>query len=177
METATIESQSYLTFKLDQEIFGSTVNHVLEIIEVPKITKVPNAPTFMRGVINLRGRVLPVVDTRIKFGLPSVEDTVETCIVVLSIKVDGQEIVLGALVDAIKAVLEIEEDQIKPPPSIQSGYQSEFIDGMVKNEEDFILLLNMEKVFSTQEIVFLKEAEENSTTKEKNETKTKQHAK
>ncbi|MEM9391141.1 MAG: chemotaxis protein CheW [Bacteroidota bacterium] len=159
MESSVINSQSYLTFKLDDEIFGSTVNHILEIIEVPKITKVPNAPAFMRGVINLRGRVLPVIDTRIKFGMSSIEDTVDTCIVVLSVEVDNQEIILGALVDAIQAVIEIEDDEIQDPPSFQSGYQSDLITGMVKRNDDFILMLDMETVFSSQEIIVLKESE------------------
>lgn len=159
MESSVINSQSYLTFKLDDEIFGSTVNHILEIIEVPKITKVPNAPAFMRGVINLRGRVLPVIDTRIKFGMSSIEDTVDTCIVVLSVEVDNQEIILGALVDAIQAVIEIEDDEIQDPPSFQSGYRSDLITGMVKRNDDFILMLDMETVFSSQEIIVLKESE------------------
>lgn len=159
MESSVINSQSYLTFKLDDEIFGSTVNHILEIIEVPKITKVPNAPAFMRGVINLRGRVLPVIDTRIKFGMSSIKDTVDTCIVVLSVEVDNQEIILGALVDAIQAVIEIEDDEIQDPPSFQSGYRSDLITGMVKRNDDFILMLDMETVFSSQEIIVLKESE------------------
>ena len=141
------------------EIFGSSVSRVLEIIEVPKITKVPQAPEFMRGVINLRGRVLPVIDTRIKFGMPSIEDTVDTCIVVLTVEVDNQEIVLGALVDAIQAVLDIEDEEVQDPPAFQSGYRSELITGMVKRDNNFILMLDMEKVFSSQEIVLLKESE------------------
>ena len=166
MENLVINSQSYLTFKLDKEIFGSTVNRVLEIIEVPKITRVPQAPEFMRGVINLRGRVLPVIDTRIKFGMNSIEDTVDTCIVVLSVEVDNQELVLGALVDAIQAVLEIEDEEIQDPPAFQSGYHSDLITGMVKRDEDFILMLDMEKVFSSQEIIQLKESESFKTEKE-----------
>lgn len=158
MESSVINSQSYLTFKLDNEIFGSTVNRILEIIEVPKITKVPKAPVYMRGVINLRGRVLPVIDTRIKFGMPPIKDTVDTCIVVLNIEVDGQEITLGALVDAIQAVLEIEEREIQDPPAFGSGYRSDLLTGMVKKQDDFILVLDMEKVFSSQEIITLKES-------------------
>ncbi|MEM7106617.1 MAG: chemotaxis protein CheW [Bacteroidota bacterium] len=159
MESSVINSQSYLTFKLDNEIFGSSVNRVLEIIEVPKITRVPQAPEFMRGVINLRGRVLPVIDTRIKFGMSGIEDTVDTCIVVLNVEVDNQEIVLGALVDAIEAVLDIEDHEIQDPPAFQSGYRSDLITGMVKRDDNFILMLDMEKVFSSQEITMLKESE------------------
>ncbi|MEM6524527.1 MAG: chemotaxis protein CheW [Bacteroidota bacterium] len=166
MESSVINSQSYLTFKLDNEIFGSSVNRVLEIIEVPKITRVPQAPEFMRGVINLRGRVLPVIDTRIKFGMPGIEDTVDTCIVVLNVEVDNQEIVLGALVDAIQAVLDIEDEEVQDPPAFQSGYRSDLITGMVKREDNFILMLDMEKVFSSQEITMLKESESSKVEEE-----------
>ena len=178
METQVINSQSYLTFKLGHEIFGSVVNHVLEIIEVPKITEVPRSPQYMRGVINLRGSVLPVIDTRTKFGMEPVADTVNTCIVVLSLKVDNQEIVLGALVDAIQAVLEIEGHEVQDPPALGSGYRSDLISGMVKREDDFILILDLEKVFSTQEITVLKEAESNnSETEDTSEENNKNHKK
>ncbi|MEM9829135.1 MAG: chemotaxis protein CheW [Bacteroidota bacterium] len=170
MESSVITSQSYLTFKLDNEIFGSSVNRVLEIIEVPKITRVPQAPEFMRGVINLRGRVLPVIDTRIKFGMPGIEDTVDTCIVVLNVEVDNQEIVLGALVDAIQAVLDIEDQEIQDPPAFQSGYQSDLMTGMVKRDDNFILMLDMDKVFNSQEITMLKESD--SATIKQSEKKT-----
>ncbi|MGD1889831.1 MAG: chemotaxis protein CheW [Cyclobacteriaceae bacterium] len=173
MESSVINSQSYLTFKLDNEIFGSSVNRVLEIIEVPKITRVPQAPEFMRGVINLRGRVLPVIDTRIKFGMPGIEDTVDTCIVVLNVEVDNQEIVLGALVDAIQAVLDIEDQEIQDPPAFQSGYRSDLITGMVKQDDNFILMLDMDKVFSSQEITILKESDTTIVEKPKEKTVTK----
>ncbi len=159
METSVLSSQSYLTFKLDQEIFGSSVTHVLEILEVPKITKVPRSPDYLRGVINLRGSVLPVIDTRIKFGLPPIEDTVNTCIVVLNLKMDGQEITVGALVDAIQEVIEIEENQIMPPPSIGTSYADELLRGMFKLNDEFILILNMDQLLSISEIHQLKDSQ------------------
>jgi purine-binding chemotaxis protein CheW len=159
MEKVVLSSQSYLTFKLDKEIFGSSVSHVLEILEVPKITRVPRSPDYMRGVINLRGSVLPVIDTRIKFGLPPIKDTVNTCIVVLSLKLEGQEITLGALVDAIQEVIEIEEQEIQPPPSIGSSYANGLLTGMVKLNEEFILILNMDQVLSLDEVHQLKDSQ------------------
>lgn len=174
MESSVINSQSYLTFKLDKEIFGSTVNRVSEIVEVPKITKVPKAPEYMRGVINLRGKVLPVIDTRIKFGMTSVEDTVDTCIVVLDIEMEGENITIGALVDGVSEVLTIDDNRIEPAPSLGNKYKSEFIDGMYKNDEDFIMLLNIDKVFSGDEVVLLAESaetEKEESKKKKNEKK------
>lgn len=155
METVTVTSQSYLTFWLDDELFATSVADVSEILELSKITKVPRAPHFMRGVINLRGIVLPVVDTRLKFGLEKIPDTVNTCILVLNLTIDGQQIVLGAIVDSVQEVLEIDAAGIQPAPSIGSRYKSGFINGMVKHQDQFIMLLNIGLVFSTEELSIL----------------------
>jgi len=148
---------SYLSFKLGDEEFAAHVGKVLNILELTKITEVPKAPDYMKGVINLRGTVLPVVDTRIKFGMTPTEYTTNTCIVVMEVELDNDMVQVGALVDAVQAVLEIDDSQIQPPPSIGSKYKSEFIYGMVKVDEKFIMLLDMEKVFSSDEIVSLQE--------------------
>jgi purine-binding chemotaxis protein CheW len=134
------------------------VAKVLEILEVPKITKVPKSPAYLRGVVNLRGSVLPVIDSRSKFGLPPTEDTINTCIIVLSIQLENETLVLGALVDAVQEVLEIGPELTKPAPAIGSKYRAEFIDGMVKINEQFLMLLNLDKVFSSDELVFVQEA-------------------
>src|SRR3954464_1647295 len=97
---------SYLTFKLDDEIFAANVSKVIEILEIPKITKVPRSPEFMRGVVNLRGNVLSVIDSRTKFGLPPVADTINTCIIVMIVNVDGQDMTMGVIVDAVQEVME-----------------------------------------------------------------------
>ena len=155
--TQTDTLNSYLTFQLGEELFAANVGKVLEILEIPKITKVPRSPDFMRGVINLRGSVLPVIDTRSKFGLPQTNDTVNTCIIVLSVALDGQDITIGAISDSVHEVIEIEENQMQPAPSIGSKYKSEFIDGMVKRDEHFIMILNMDKIFSSDEASILQE--------------------
>ncbi len=161
------KNESYLTFKLGNEVFGASVKHVLEIIEVPRITQVPKAPKFMRGVVNLRGKVLPVVDTRVKFGMKTTKDTVDTCIVVLTIQTETQEIILGALVDAIDAVLEINHQDIQAPPVYETGYNSDLLTGMFKREENFILILDFRKVFSNAEILELTRPEETPESKQK----------
>src|SRR5687768_13879314 len=106
METVNPTIESYLTFGLGDEIFATNVCKVLEILEIPKITKVPRCPPFMRGVINLRGSVLPVIDARSKFGLSETNDTVNSCIMVLEISMQEQDIKIGAVVDAVQEVIE-----------------------------------------------------------------------
>jgi len=150
--------KSYLTFKLEEETFAANVSKVLNILEMSKITKIPNAPDFMKGVINLRGTVLPLIDTRIIFGFTETEFTANTCILVLDISVGEETIHVGALVDGVSEVLEIEPNQIFQPPNIGTKYQSEFISGMYKtSEEQFIMILDMDKVFSIDELIEVQE--------------------
>ncbi len=143
---------SYLTFRLGDEVFAASVSKVIEILEIPKITR---SPHFMRGVVNLRGSVLPVIDSRIKFGLPPAPDTVNTCIIVMNINMEGQDMVLGAIADNVQEVMEIEQDRIQPAPSMGAKYKSEFIEGMVKVEDQFIMLLDLDLVFSSEEVNLL----------------------
>lgn len=148
---------SFLSFRLGDEFFAANVGKVLEILEIPKVTKVPRSPAFMRGVINLRGNVLPVIDTRAKFGLPPIDDTVNSCILVMSIALEGRDITLGAVVDAVQEVLEIEEESIQPVPSVGSRYRTEFIEGMVRLNDQFIMLLDLNLVFTSDEVSLLQE--------------------
>jgi purine-binding chemotaxis protein CheW len=158
MIEGALKINSYLTFKLGDEIFGANVGKVLNILEMTKITKVPKAPLYMKGVINLRGSVLPLIDTRIKFDLGETEYTTNTCILVLDIDLNGEAVHVGALVDSVQEVLEIDDSKIQPPPSIGSKYKSEFIEGMAKINDEFIMLLNMDLIFSTTEISLLRES-------------------
>ena len=147
-----VKINSYLTFKLGEEEFAAHVGKVLNILEMTKITEVPKSPDYMKGGINLRGSVLPVIDTRIKFGMTPTEYTPNTCIVVMDIDMDGDSIHVGALVDSVQAVLEIEDTQILPPPSIGHKYRSEFIEGVANINDSFIMILNMDEVFSSEEV-------------------------
>ena len=149
---------SYLSFKLGDETFAANVSKVLNILEMTKITKVPKAPAYMKGVINLRGTVLPLIDTRIKFGLTPTEFTPNTCILVLDIQIGDDSVHLGALVDSVQEVLEIEPQQILPAPNIGTKFHSDFICGMYKiNEEQFIMILDMDKVFTVEELKHVQE--------------------
>ncbi|MDD3567715.1 MAG: chemotaxis protein CheW [Bacteroidales bacterium] len=148
---------SYLSFKLGDEEFAAHASKVLNILELSKITAVPQAPEYMKGVINLRGTVLPVIDTRMKFGMSPTEYTNNTCIIVMDIVVDNESVKLGALVDAVQAVLEIEPSQIMPAPSIGSRYRSEFIDGVTSIDEKFVMILDMDAIFSSDDLTSLVE--------------------
>ena len=151
-----LKLKSYLSFKLGEEIFAANVSKVLNILEMTKITKVPQAPAYMQGVINLRGTVLPVVDTRIKFGLSATEFTPNTCILVLEVIVENEHLHIGALVDAVQEVLEIEDEELLAPPTLGNRYRSEFINGMYKlTDEQFIMMLDMDRVFSVDDVNLL----------------------
>jgi purine-binding chemotaxis protein CheW len=146
------ETKSYLTFKLGEEQFGVHVSQVLNILEMASLTKVPKSPDYMKGVINLRGQVLPVIDTRLKFGMEETEYTHNTCIIVMDLEMEGETVDIGAIVDEVISVVEIKESQVEPPPSIGANYKSDFIYGMAKVEEEFVMLLDMQQVLSSEEI-------------------------
>ncbi len=146
---------SYLSFKLGDETFAANVGKVHNILELSEITKVPGAPDYMKGVINLRGMVLPVVDTRIRFGMPSIEYTNNTCILVMEVEIDGEQVKVGGLVDAVQAVIEIEQEDILPPPGIGNKFRSDFISGIAEMDEKFIMIVDMDRVFSLDVITNL----------------------
>lgn len=156
-ENQKIKINSYLSFKLGEEEFAAHASKVLNILELSKITTVPRAPEYMKGVINLRGTVLPVIDTRVKFGMSPTVYTTNTCIIVLDITVDNESIHIGALVDGVQAVLEIEQNQIMPAPSIGSRYRSEFIEGVATIDEKFVMILDMDAIFSANDLTSLME--------------------
>lgn len=157
MVTNQEKINSYLSFRLGEEEFAAHVTKVLNILELTRITQVPKAPDYMKGVINLRGTVLPVIDTRLKFGMTETEFTDKTCIVVMELEMDGEKVYVGALVDEVVAVIELEEEDIQPKPSIGNKYQAQFIFGMTRKDERFIMLLDMESIFSVDELEELKE--------------------
>ena len=171
-DTNIAKITSYLTSKLGDEEFAAHVSKVLNILEMTKITEVPKSPNYMTGVINLRGSVLPVIDTRIKFGMTPTEYSPSTCIVVMDIDLEGESVHVGALVDSVQAVIEIEHDQIMPPPSLGNKYRSEFIEGVANINEKFIMILNMDEVFSSEDLIDLtnKTLESESLVKDSVET-------
>ena len=156
--TIVNETKQYLTFKLSEEIFGVDVAQVREILDYVKITKVPQTPDFMCGVINLRGSVVPVVDMNLKFGMDKTERTVNSCIVVVEVILNEEKSILGALVDSVQEVFEIESQNIEPAPRIGTKLNTEFIKGMGKREDKFIIILDIDKVFSSEELELVQSA-------------------
>ena len=152
------ETVQYLTFKLADEIFAFDVAKVREILELTSITKVPQTPDFMRGVINLRGSVVPVIDLRLNFGMQCTEQTVNTCIIVVEVNLNGETIVLGVLADSVQEVLDLEPQQIEPAPKIGTKLRTEFIRGMGKRDEQFIIILDIDKVFSGDELLAVRDS-------------------
>ena len=161
-ETNNIETNQYLTFKLEDEVFGLAIGKVREVLDFTTITKVPRTPEYMRGVINLRGSVVPVVDLHLKFGLAQTEKTVNTCIIIVEISMEGEITVLGALADSVQEVVELEPEQIEPAPKIGTKLNTEFIKGMGKREDQFIILLDIDKVISNEELTVVQRAETNA---------------
>jgi len=153
MDTAeTIEVTQYLTFKLDDEIFALDISKVREVLDFTTITKVPMAPAFMRGVINLRSSVVPVVDLRLKFGMTETEKTVNTCVIIVEVTVDNETTVLGALADSVQEVVDLDPGCIEPVPRIGTKLNTAFIKGMGKRDDKFIIILDIDKVFSVDEL-------------------------
>jgi purine-binding chemotaxis protein CheW len=159
MGTATSQPSQYLTFRLDRELFGMDIAKVREVLEFTTVTKVPRTPDFMRGVINLRGNVVPVVDLRLKLGLSRTERTVNTCVIIAEVDIDGERTVLGALADSVQEVLELDSSQIGPAPRMGTRIDTSVIRGMGKREEEFIIILDIDHVFSSGELAAVAETE------------------
>jgi purine-binding chemotaxis protein CheW len=146
------EPSQLLTFLLDKEVYGTDISQIQEILEYRKVTPVPRTPNFMLGVINLRGNVVPVVDLRCQFDMNIIDTTVDTCIVIVDVTVDGEKAPMGILVDAVKEVITLGQGEISPPPRIGSRIDTRFISGMGKREEEFVVILNLPRVFSKNQL-------------------------
>lgn len=140
---------SYITFKLGDELFAIDVARVREVLDLTEITRVPTAPPYMRGVVNVRGSAIPVVDLRHKFGLPPTDDTVNTRIVVLELELDGEVTVVGGIADSVHEVLELERGQLREPPRIAMRWRADMIEGLGKKGDQFIIVLDIARVFAT----------------------------
>jgi purine-binding chemotaxis protein CheW len=141
-----------LTFMLDQEVFAVEISRVREVLEYQGVTKVPKVPDFMRGVINLRGSVVPVIDLKQKFGIGITERTISTCVIISEVDIDGERVVLGALADAVREVFDIGANDIEPPPRIGTRLDTAFIKGMGKYNDEFVIALDIDKIFSEGEL-------------------------
>lgn len=149
---AVVEQKQYLTFMLGGEMFAIGILGIKEIIEYAGLTEVPMMPDCIRGVINLRGAVVPVLDLSVRFGKPSTAVTKRTCIVIVEVESDSGRQDMGIVVDAVNAVLEIPSSEIEPPPTFGAKIRTDFIEGMGKVQGRFVILLNVDQVLSTDEI-------------------------
>jgi purine-binding chemotaxis protein CheW len=152
------EISQYITFKLGDELFAINVAQVREVLEMGQITKVPTAPDYMRGVVNVRGQAIPVVDLRLRFGLPRGTDTVHTRVIVMELELDGEQTVLGGIADSVHEVIELEPSQVNPPPRIAMRWKTEFIQGMGRRGDDFIIVLDVNAVFSSDELLMVRDS-------------------
>ncbi|MFC1549451.1 chemotaxis protein CheW [Nitrospirota bacterium] len=170
MATDAIEQATqYLSFNLSDELFALDISKVREVIEFASITKVPQTPDFMRGVINLRGGVVPVVDLKQKFGMGETEKTINTCVIISEVRIDGDTIVLGAMADAVDEVFDLLPENIEPSPRIGTQLNTEFLKGMGKKDDEFILLLDIDRVFSMDELDLVQQVGKQADTNEETE--------
>jgi len=149
------QADSYLTFTLDAALFAVNVTRVLEILEIKPLVKVPMSPAFMRGVINLRGNILPVIDARIKFGMADAPFTIDSCIIVMGIGAGKDPMLVGVLVDSVREVIELREEDIQPSAGIGAFCNSELVVGMGNTGDNFAMILDPDKVFAADELVIL----------------------
>lgn len=148
----TVAVNQYLTFQLGEEVYAFPVAHVQEVLEMGKITKIPHMPTYMVGVLNNRGTVLPVIDLRAKFNLDTSEDTVDTAIVVVEVPQGDRNILLGCKTDAVDQVVDILPDQIEPSPKVGTSVQADFIQGIGNIDDTFVIILDIQNVFGADEL-------------------------
>jgi purine-binding chemotaxis protein CheW len=148
-------TNTYLSFIVCDELFAVNVTKVLEVLQKQHVTKVPNVPTFIKGIINFRGEVVPVFESRVKFNLPDRAEDSSYVVIVLDLAGTGEILRIGAVVDKVKDVINIDDNDIKPVPKMSNEFNSEFLQGIYKLNNEFVLLLDVEKVFSAAEIVKL----------------------
>lgn len=148
VEEEDTQKGKYLTFEIDKEIYGIEIKFVTEIVGIQPVTTIPEVPDYIKGIINLRGKIIPVIDMRLKFKKSPMEYTDRTCIIVIDIK----NVSIGLIVDAVAEVLNIGEENIVPPPSYKSGFHNRFIKGIGKVGNDVKLLLDCEKIISEKEM-------------------------
>jgi len=157
LRTAVELAGKYLTFILGKEEYGVEILKVQEIIGMMPVTHVPRSPSFLRGIINLRGSVIPVVELRLKFGMEDVKDTEKTCIIVVNVKTESEakKVVMGIIVDEVSEVVDVRSEQIDPPPKMGSAVDTTFILGVGKLGKKVAILLDIDKVLTRNEVVEL----------------------
>ena len=162
MEKVLTKIRQYLTFKLEDVEYAIDVSKVREVLEfeLSTVTKLVGRDGYISGVINLRGNVVPVMDLRLKFNMTKTEKSIDTCIIVLEVELDNEIVVIGILSDSVQEVIDLDSDHIEPAPKIGTAIDTDFIKGMGKRNEEFIVLLDIDRIFSENELSALKSINE-----------------
>lgn len=147
------EIKSYLVFRIGDEDYAANAGKVQRILEMQPITAIPRAPKYVKGVINLMGNVLPIIDTRVKLGMEPKEPDASTCIVIIEITKGDTEIDTGIIVDSVQNVIEVEKEDIRQSPNFGFETDTDYIAGMIESDNKFIVLLNTDNIFSTAEVI------------------------
>ena len=150
----------YLTFTLGDEFFAQEIAEVREVLEYTTITQMPGTPDYLLGVINLRGEAVPVVDMRLKLGMKQKERTVNTSIIITEVDLNKGKTIIGALVDSVKEVLEMDQQSLEAPPKIGTQMNIDFIKSMGKQDDKFVMILDVERIFSTDELNYVNQVTE-----------------
>ena len=149
-EKNVYQTGQYLTFTLGGEVYAIEISKVREVIDFSGVTKLPGTPEYSRGVLNLRGSVVPVIDLHTKFGMGVTKKTVNTCVIIIEVRIEREVAQLGALADSVQEVVDLDEGQIEVPPRIGMNLESSYIQGMGKKGEQFIIILNTNELFSAE---------------------------
>ena len=158
-EQNAIATSQYLNFTLGKEVFALDISSVREVLELTVITKIPRTPDFMCGVINLRGHAVPVMDMRLKFGMPATAATVDTCIIIVEVDFEGERIIMGGKVDSVREVFDLTAEHIEAAPRMGTSINTDYIKGIGKQDETFVIILDIAKVFSAAELALAREAQ------------------
>ena len=156
----TKRKNTFLSFGIGKETFAVSVQKVLEVLQKQYITEVPNVPDFVEGVINFRGRIIPVINTRLKFNLPRRSEDEKYVVIVFDIQVEEKKMLIGAVADDVKDVISFDEANILEVPEMGFNYNTDFLIGMLKNENSFTMILDIDKVFTREEVNILSQAKE-----------------
>lgn len=146
--TTTPKTQQYLSFKLGPEIYAFDVSNAREIVECSTITQIPRTPPWVRGVINLRGSVIPVLDLKLKFDMGRTEQTLNTCVIIVESILDGELFMLGVLADAMQEVFELDMTNLEKPPKFGTKISTQYMKGLARRGNDLIIVLDAEQIFS-----------------------------
>lgn len=150
--------ESYLIFKLENEYFALNIEHLIEAIEIEELTPVPETPEYIKGIMNFRGNILPVVDMNVKFNFRKDKDLSDSVILVLNFELNSKPVRIGAIVDAVSDVVEIKFEDIAAMPEIGTKYNTGYVKGVVKYKDEFVVLPDIQKIFASDEISIILEA-------------------